>query len=120
MANEMRDRLVELINNYPCMSTAEDFFLESIATDLADHLIENGVIVPPCKVGDIVLWNNGLEIQKKEVKGFSYVNDGLGLRYVFDDFSPIINHEAIVGIVTKEQAEQKLQEMRGDTNANTI
>lgn len=48
----MRDRLIELINNYPCMSTAEDCFIESISSDLADYLLANGVIVPSCKVGD--------------------------------------------------------------------
>ena len=47
----MRDRLIELINNYPCMSTAEDCFIESISSDLADYLLANGVIVPACKVG---------------------------------------------------------------------
>ena len=49
-----RERLIELVGNYPCMSTAEDCFMESIASDLADHLLANGVIVPPCKVGDLV------------------------------------------------------------------
>lgn len=46
----MRDRLIELINNYPCMSTAEDCFIESISSDLADYLLANSVIVPPCKI----------------------------------------------------------------------
>ena len=50
----MRNRLIELINNYPCMSTAEDCFIESISSDLADYLLSNGVIVPPCKIGDTV------------------------------------------------------------------
>jgi hypothetical protein len=38
----MRDRLMALINDvvHPCHAGA-----------LADYLIENGVIVPPCKVG---------------------------------------------------------------------
>lgn len=49
-----KERLVELISDYPCMSTAEESFMESIADDLADYLLESGVIVPPCKVGDIV------------------------------------------------------------------
>jgi hypothetical protein len=48
MANEMRDRLVELIkegaNGHTLMPT----------DSIADHLIENGVIVLPCKVGDVV------------------------------------------------------------------
>ena len=46
----MRDRLIELINNYPCISTAEDCFMESISADLADYLLANGVIVLPCIV----------------------------------------------------------------------
>ena len=59
----MRERLIELINNYPCMSTAEDCFVESISKDLADHLLANGVIVPPIKVGDVV-WNRKGEPHK--------------------------------------------------------
>ena len=50
----MRDRLIELLNAYPCMSTAEDCFIESISADLADYLLANGVVVMPCKVGDMV------------------------------------------------------------------
>lgn len=30
--------------------------MESISDDLADYLLANGVIVPPCKVGDKVYW----------------------------------------------------------------
>lgn len=46
----MKDRLKELLNE--CRG------IEGIGTDLiekqADHLLANGVIVPPCKVGDMV------------------------------------------------------------------
>lgn len=54
----MRDRLVELIY------AANEKFDETDCTDeeavelLADHLLVNGVIVPPCKVGDTVYWLN--------------------------------------------------------------
>lgn len=48
------ERLKKFLIDYPCVSTAEDNFIESIAADLADHLLANGVIVPPCKVGDTV------------------------------------------------------------------
>ena len=41
----MIDRLIELIHD-------SDLSLESVR--LADHLLANGVIVPPCKVGDTV------------------------------------------------------------------
>ena len=41
---DMRDRLIELIENaYYCDIER-----------LADHLLANGVILPPCKVGDTV------------------------------------------------------------------
>ena len=57
----MRDRLVELINqaNKKCRSACCDdcsavgFVGEGCVNyNIADHLLANGVIVPPCKVGD--------------------------------------------------------------------
>ena len=100
MQNEMRDRLVELL---------EQKMHPYLADDIADYLIENGVVVPPCKVGDYVKWNNGLEIQLKEVFGFHYIPTDYGLRFILKDCSPIIKHDAIEGILTKEEAEQKLK-----------
>ena len=41
----MRDRLIELIHD-------SDLSLDSVR--LTDHLLANGVIVPPCKIGDTV------------------------------------------------------------------
>ena len=49
MQNEMRDRLVELL--FDCERVDLPLPIE-YQEHLADHLIENGVIVPPCKVGD--------------------------------------------------------------------
>ena len=54
----MRDRLIELLYD------ANEKFDETDCTDeeavelLADHLLANGVIVPPCKVGDTVWFLN--------------------------------------------------------------
>lgn len=50
----MRDRLIELLNHKydhycdQCGVNKDSHYTEN----LADYLIENGVIVPPCKVGD--------------------------------------------------------------------
>ena len=44
-----RDRLAELLINSPSLDTWENDF-----EGAADYLLENGVIVPPCKVGDTV------------------------------------------------------------------
>lgn len=52
MQNEMRDRLIELIDK----TFAEQFEKRGLLTapHTADDLIENGVILPPCKVGSVV------------------------------------------------------------------
>lgn len=62
----MRDRLVELIKqaNKKCASTdkCEDCSAcdtgdepdDCLKYNIADHLLANGVIVPQCKVGDII------------------------------------------------------------------
>ena len=43
----MRDRLIELLDwNFG--------WIEAEASEVADYLLENGVIVPPCKIGDKV------------------------------------------------------------------
>lgn len=43
----MRDRLIELLN-YAVSAGNETF------TQVADYLLANGVVLPPCKVGDVV------------------------------------------------------------------
>ena len=104
-----RDRIAEIIRNARMFADP----LSQVGYAEADALLANGVIVPPCKVGDYVLWNNGIETQKKEVINFYYDPSNLGLRYVFRDFAPVVNHTAIVGIITKEEAEQALKEREG-------
>ncbi|MBO5967682.1 MAG: hypothetical protein J6S14_04185 [Clostridia bacterium] len=65
----MRDRLVELLNFIQCKADccgaldggrcgALDKLDRCQIETIADHLIANGVIVPPCKVGDTVYWLN--------------------------------------------------------------
>ena len=71
----MRDRLIELFekaldeygkNNFPCF----------VSNYLADYLLANGVIVPPCKVGDTVYetmlckFGKGGFVRQHEVVGF--------------------------------------------------
>lgn len=50
----MRERLIELLGDY--------LYSEQIA----DHLLKNGVIVPPCKVGDVVWLIKSLNLQQTE------------------------------------------------------
>lgn len=48
-----RERLIELLNN----SLTGSVGLSSLLSEsIADYLLDNGVIVPPCKVGDTVYY----------------------------------------------------------------
>ena len=52
----MRDRLIELLKDVEYQYTK----IKSIKTeDVADWLLRHGVIVPPCKVGDMVYARKG-------------------------------------------------------------
>ena len=52
--------MIELIRNSHCVDTwnyyTDDFKEPNPIETLADHLLKNGVIVPPCKVGDTVYY----------------------------------------------------------------
>ena len=67
-----KERLVELLNKfkYDCLLSCKDGFITvkkdcdtCVMEQLADYLLANGVIVPPCKVGDEVWVYNQLANQ---------------------------------------------------------
>lgn len=63
-----RERLIELIDGCGRLER------------LADYLLANGVIVPPCKVGDtvyILAGHNGHKYEKDICEGFYIGNDGV-------------------------------------------
>ena len=77
---------------------------------ICDHFKNKAnVIELPCKVGDYIEWDKGGGIGKTlyQVKGFLYYENSL--RYVFDFFEPVVTHQAITGILTREEAEQRLK-----------
>ena len=108
-----RDKLIELIQD------AVNGCARHWAEIIADHLLANGVIVPPCKLGQM-LYDIGeyvlgvvapdiYELRADEMtieKGA----DG-GLNFVYDGM--YINNEDIGKTVflTKEEAEEKLKEL---------
>jgi hypothetical protein len=132
MANEMRDRLVELFKKIeytpylgsPSISNLALQFTDYALYSICDDLIENGVIVPPCKVGQIVYIINDFDTEEPYVLPVEVVELGqskngqwiaidlpLGLkisRYIsWDDIGKDI-------FLTKAEAEQKLKEMMGE------
>lgn len=69
-----RDRLIELISHKQCYGSPVENGVKSVSNEtLADYLIANGVIVPPCKVGDKVYYVFEGEIRELKVISLSYM-----------------------------------------------
>ena len=121
MQNDTRDRLVKLIQN------SVDGCASYWAGLIADELIANGVIVPPCKVGDTIYYfckTFGAVLPYfVETLNIGYLDkDKLCYQYEANcyndeenelidsiDFEPDDIGKTV--FLTKEQAEQKLREL---------
>ncbi len=64
-----RERLIKLLDRY---YFEENPNTNSYFTELADYLLENGVIVSHCKVGDTVYQTDGVRIYKSKIKSTVY------------------------------------------------
>lgn len=122
----MRDRLIELIDEYTDQLCARDIHQADFAEKFADHLLAEGVIVPPCKVGHKAFClfetcdEQGKEktrISEGVVVSFSLQEEGLwayvryksGLTYwhiVEKDFGKCV-------FLTRSKAEKALAEREG-------
>ena len=106
----MKDRLIELIHD-------SDLSLDSVR--LADHLIANGVIVLPCKVGDTVYCIWQYEDFAKE--GTPFIKEDVVESFIYDEgeMKPITKDWVEMDdrwyrlkdiLYTKEEAEKALKE----------
>ena len=118
-----RERLIELIVNadvhdsYECkLCTKKDTSCTRCGAEkLADHLLANGVIVPPCMVGDTVYriytrsWVGEDKVDYFIIteRGLYYVDDK-GRETSCDKFGKTV-------FLTKEEAEQALKERNNGT-----
>ena len=116
----MRDRLIELMQEWGNEHT-DSFPFESVA----DYLLENGVIVPPCKVGEVVWINTKFGTLKARVTEITQTIDNkFSVHIVYDlmyCYKQHINTQGYVGYLedkfefgktayrTKEEAEQALK-----------
>ena len=117
----MRDRLIELISKSGCVETwnhyTDDYKEPNPIDELADYLLANGVIVPPCKVGDILYLPIEHRVIAYEVSKIKY--DG--------DLLKIVTHNKLSGLqrtiwamdvgatifLSREEAEKALERSRG-------
>ncbi len=120
-----RDRLIEIIDNFNENESAIGlvfYFTEEESELFADYLLANGVIVPPCKVGDktyllLEKTSGGYDIvesqcvyisENKYSRAYSMDIDcaevGNTLEFYLNDFGKWV-------FLTKEEAEEKLKEL---------
>ena len=102
----MRDRLIELLWERLCGGDRK------WAGEITDYLLENGVIVPPCKVGDkiyqVVYWEGCKTVSEWEIEKLEVYVDEVGFVddsdnwIAFDDIGKTV-------FLTREEAEQALK-----------
>ena len=110
----MRDRLIELLAE----SAMNGNYLD--IQHVADHLLANGVIVPPCKVGDTV-WDReaepwrviSIEWFSKKVTHLHCVSPVTGVRHTFSVGKRSVGKTVFL---TCEEAEKALSERRADND----
>ena len=116
----MRDRLIELIDAAKEGDVRQDREKprKYLADYIADHLLAAGVIVPPCKVGDVV-WricrdpiSFEYEIIEQCVWSIHMYENGVHIY-----LSPLVSFRpSAIGkilFLTREEAERALAERRG-------
>ena len=102
-----RDRIIELIIN----AKREDPETGSFTEFLADHLIANGVICPPCKVGQIVWLVRDGKIEETTVEKIVLKYKGLYLKLLCNSFyETTCRSIGKTVFLTREEAEKELDE----------
>lgn len=123
-----RERLIELVDKAEdiCDSTLDCDSCKYVLSGscktilIADYLLANGVIVPPCKVGDTV-WFNTFKKNATVCVGIQpHTVDRIDVTYVCDTKNlietKIASWEIGKGVfLTKEEAEKALRERNNGT-----
>lgn len=112
-----RDRLIELINHNQCYGSPVENGVKSVSNEaLAENLIANGVIVPPCKVGDTFYGINETSYDEYCVYGFKWGklkgdNENILIALTTYDMEFVWGKEAFL---TPEEAEKALSEINNN------
>lgn len=107
-----RERLIELLSKAPFgYTTLGDRYYKSAIEKIADHLLENSVIVPPVKVGEIVYKLRGTGFIKYKVDYFDIFKNSFKIHLIANNWSDFVFAEDIGETIflTKEEAEKALK-----------
>ena len=121
MANEMRDRLVEsMAKRFKELYKDGDWNFNEMLVGVADRLLDDGWIRPPCKVGDTVWILFAVEktIEGREIASITQRNTSWTMTFTNGSCFTVWDNEddeyfGKTVFLTKAEAEQKLKEMRG-------
>lgn len=99
-----------------CFDRCEDCITAVNVGKLVDALIAEGVIVPPCKVGDTVYYiHEGVDrVYEGELTSFVYVSNTNSFGIHYDGGYGIFGRYVFL---TREEAEKALARMKGEGNA---
>ena len=117
---DVREKIVEILKQAPFEGKVlDEWWLEEKIKRIADHLIENGVIVLPCKVGDklYILYSVTKEIEECDITGFIIqtkhdvikFKDGTIYTIWDKDYNA---HFGKTLFLTREEAEKALEEKK--------
>ena len=113
----MRDRLIEVLGKTIAIKNEDTYdYIEW----LADELLANGILAPPCKVGDIVYADTLGEIEGFTVLSIelAYTANGFEGDFVANNGKyPLLFKFGNIGktvFLTREEAEAKLNERKED------
>lgn len=122
-----RERLIELLSHKQQYGIATEEPPEAIYTienhQVADHLLANGVIVPPVEVGQTVwiLFSIEKTIESREVESIMRRQKSWTMRFTNGDCFTVWDNaeDEYFGktvFLTKEEAEEKLKELKENGN----
>lgn len=125
----MRDRLIELLRDTFNYTKGVCIDFDEAVEINADHLLENGVIVPPCKVGDTVYvpwrWAFQQGVATVKVEEIKFYDSQMHYMFLIDmesdnecfnqSFGGWKTEQSIGRTVflSKEEAEKALAKMKG-------
>ena len=108
-----RDRLIELLNK---VKGTYFFAGDNNLNLLADYLLTNGIIVPPCKFGDKVYMRFEGEVIPLTIIRITTLETVDGISRCYDAKNKLVatsftdRHIGKTVFLTKEEAEEKLKE----------
>ena len=106
-----REKLIELLCDAPLGSkTFEQQYYKSTITKIADYLINNGVIVPPCPIGTKIY----MLVTKRarlNLPPFTFIKDS---KLTFHNIERVIEDFGKTVFLTRKEAEQALKEKVGE------